>query len=95
MYIYDTYLDVVEKDDKKITFEDAKKLVLESVKPLGETYLEDINKAFTDGWIDSCPNEGKRGGAYCTTCYNTHPYVLMSFEGINNDVIESTRKFHS
>ncbi len=80
MHIYDTYADISKKDHKKYTFEEAKDLVLKAVEPLGEGYQKDILQAFTKGWIDSCNNEGKRGGAYCTACYEVHPYVLLSFE---------------
>ena len=86
LHIYDTYADVVKESDKKYSFEEAKDLVLKAVSPLGKTYVEDISEAFTKHWIDSCNNEGKRGGAYCTACYSVHPYVLMSFEGLLNDV---------
>ncbi len=80
MHIYDTYADISKKDHQKYTFEEAKDLVLKAVEPLGEVYQKDILQAFTKGWIDSCNNDGKRGGAYCTTCYDVHPYVLLSFE---------------
>lgn len=86
MHIYDTYADVIIENNETYSFEEAKNLVLEAVKPLGEKYVNDISKSFTEGWIDSCNNEGKRGGAYCTACYSTHPYVLLSYEGILNDV---------
>ena len=86
LHIYDTYADIDNLESKKYSFEDARDLVLKAVMPLGEYYVNDINKAFTNRWIDSCNNEGKRGGAYCTSCYTVHPYVLMSFEGTLNDV---------
>jgi len=86
LHIYDTYADVSEDSDSTYSFDDAQKLVLKAVEPLGEVYQKDIVKSFTDRWIDSCNNEGKRGGAYCTACYSVHPYVLMSYEGLLNDV---------
>ena len=86
LHLYDTYQDIPIDSDKKYTFEEAKDLVLKSVMPLGSDYVKNITKSFTDGWIDSCNNEGKRGGAYCTSCYLVHPYVLMSFEGVLSDV---------
>jgi oligoendopeptidase F len=85
LHIYDTYTSI-DTNNNKYSFEDAKNMVLEIVKPLGDNYVKDITKSFTNGWIDSCNNEGKRGGAYCTACYDVHPYVLMSFEGELNDV---------
>ncbi len=85
LHIYDTYTEL-EGIDKKYTYDDAKELILKAVKPLGDTYVKDITKAFTDKWIDSVNNKGKRGGAYCTCSYDTHPYVLMSYENSINDV---------
>lgn len=86
LHIYDTFAEVDSECSKKYTFEEARDLVLKIVEPLGEDYVKNITKSFTDGWIDSCNNEGKRGGAYCTSCYTAHPYVLMSYEGLLNDV---------
>ncbi len=80
LHIYDTYADISKSNDKKYTFTEAKELILKAVAPLGEDYQKVLLQAFSDGWIDSCNNEGKRGGAYCTACYNVHPYVLLSFE---------------
>lgn len=86
LHIYDTYTDLNIKDNEKISFDEAKELILTALKPLGEEYVEDLSKSFTDGWIDSINNKGKRGGAYCTSCYNVHPYVLMSYEESLEDV---------
>ena len=85
-HIYDTYAPINTLDNDKYSFEEARDKVLEAVRPLGDEYVKDISSSFKEGWIDSCNNEGKRGGAYCTACYSAHPYVLMSFEGMLNDV---------
>ena len=85
-HIYDSYADIKNDSGKKYSFDEAKDLVLKAVSPLGEEYVKDISKSFTDKWIDSCNNDGKRGGAYCTACYDVHPYVLLSYEGILQDV---------
>ena len=86
LHIYDTYTDVIIEESKKYSFEEAKDLVLKAVKPLGDAYVEDITKSFTENWIDSCNNKGKRSGAYCIACYSVHPYVLMSYEGTMNNI---------
>ena len=85
-HIYDTYTDLNIDDKEKISFNEAQRLILAALKPLGKTYIEDLSKSFTGGWIDSINNKGKRGGAYCTSCYNVHPYVLMSYEESLEDV---------
>ena len=86
LHIYDTYTELESNDNKKYSFDDARDLILEITKPLGEKYVEDLTKAFTNKWIDSINNKGKRGGAYCTCSYDVHPYVLMSYENTLNDV---------
>ena len=86
LHIYDTYADTSKNFSNKYSFEEAKNLVVKAVKPLGEEYVKDITKSFDERWVDSCNNEGKRGGAYCTACYDVHPYVLMSYEGTINDI---------
>ncbi len=86
LHIYDTYTSLESKNTKKYSFEEAKELVLKVCAPLGKEYTSILERAFTEGWIDSCNNEGKRGGAYCTACYMTHPYVLLSYEGTLQDV---------
>ncbi len=85
-HLYDTYAENNLTNGKKYTYEEAKELTIKAIAPLGEKYQEDFTKAFNEGWIDSVNNEGKRGGAYCTACYDVHPYVLLSFEGMLNDV---------
>lgn len=83
---YDIYVDMVPNLDKKYTFEEAKQIVLNALKPLGENYIKDLNKAFDERWIDIYPNKGKRTGAYSSGFYDTNPFVLLNFEGRYNDV---------
>ncbi len=86
MHIYDTYADLIEKYNKKYTYDDAKKLILDTVKVFGEDYVKNINKAFDENWIDVLPNKGKTGGAFSGGCYDTCPYILTNFQGEYNDV---------
>jgi len=86
LYIYDTYADIGISNSKKYDYEKAKDLILTAIKPLGEEYSSLIEKAFSEGWIDSCNNKGKRKGGYCTTCYEVHPYILVNYENTLDDV---------
>lgn len=90
--LFDTYVSSNKIPLKKYTEEEAKDLILNSLEVLGETYLKDLNKAFSEGWIDYPPNDGKRNGAYCTACYTVHPYVLLSFNGSLNNVSTLTHE---
>lgn len=79
MHMYDIYVDLVESNNEKYPFEEGKKILFEALKPLGEKYLTDLNKAFDEKWIDIYPSEGKRSGAYSWGCYDSYPYLLLNY----------------
>ncbi|MFR9208312.1 MAG: oligoendopeptidase F, partial [Lachnospiraceae bacterium] len=78
LHMYDIYAPLVPEAGVKYTYEEAVKLNLEAMKPLGEDYMEVFSSAFRDGWIDVFENEGKTTGAYSWGAYGTHPYVLLN-----------------
>ncbi|MFI3307377.1 MAG: oligoendopeptidase F [Mycoplasmatota bacterium] len=86
MHIYDLYVDLVDEIDKTYSVEEAKKLILEACAPLGEDYIEILNKAFDEKWIDFYNNKSKRTGAYSSGFYDTNPYILLNFESKFDDV---------
>lgn len=86
LHMYDLYVPMVEEFDKKIPYEDAKTIVAEALKPLGEEYVTYLKKGFDSSWIDVYENEGKTSGAYAWGSYKTHPYVLLNYQGKINDV---------
>lgn len=86
LHMYDVYVPMVSGVEKKYTFEEAKKLVLEGLAPMGEDYLELLREGFDNRWIDVYENEGKRNGAYSWGAYGVHPYVLLNFQGTLNHV---------
>ena len=77
--MYDLYVPLTENFDMNIPYEEAKKIVLEALKPMGEEYLSHIQEAFDNGWIDVYENDGKQGGAYSWGCYDSKSYVLMNY----------------
>lgn len=82
LHMYDMYVDLIDKKDDEIIFEEGKKILFEALKPLGDKYLSDLENAFKEKWIDVYPNVGKRSGAYSFGCYDSYPYVLSNY--INN-----------
>ena len=85
-HLYDTYVELVKEDVKEYSFEEAKELVLKSLSVLGEDYVEILEKAFSEKWIDVYNNKGKRGGAYSSGSYLTNPFILLNYENKLNDV---------
>lgn len=86
LHLYDIYVPIIKESNKTYEFSEARKLVTNALSILGEDYIEIINKAFDERWIDIYNNEGKRGGAYSSGFYDTNPYVLLNYEGTLNDV---------
>ncbi len=85
LHMYDVYVDLCEEEAKPIPFEEGKKIVFDALRPLGETYLKDLNKAFEERWIDIYPNTGKKSGAYSWGTYDSYPYLLLNY----NDTVDS------
>ena len=85
-HMYDIYTPVIDEKDKTYTFEEAKKLVIESLKVLGDDYSKVLESAFVERWIDVYNNKGKRGGAYSSGSFLTKPFLLLNYEGRLNDV---------
>lgn len=78
LHMYDLFAPLVDEYKLDITYEEAKQLTIEGLKPLGEDYLTTLKKAYNERWIDVYENENKRTGAYSWGAYGTHPYVLLN-----------------
>ena len=85
LHMYDIYPTLVSEAENVIPFEEAKKITLEALKPLGEDYLKVVKHAYENRWIDVYENEGKRGGAYSSGA-RPHPYVLLNHEDTLNSM---------
>ena len=86
LHMYDVYVDLCNDIPKDIPFEEGKKILFEALKPLGETYIHDLEKAFSERWIDIYPNVGKKSGAYSWGTFDTYPYVLLNYDNTVDSV---------
>lgn len=83
---HDIYVPLVKDYDRKIEFDEARDIVLEAIKPLGEEYVKVARKGFEQRWFDVMPNVGKRSGAYSSGSYDTQPYILLNHTDSIGDV---------
>jgi len=81
----DMYVPVFPETEKRITFEDCKRIVLESYNNFSPLMAKIVEKFFQNHWIDAELREGKYTGAFCESC-SVHPYVSVNFSGRFNDV---------
>ena len=84
---YDLYNPLIDNVDYKYSYDDAKKLLIESTKILGEEYTIIMTRAISERWIDVYPNKYKETGAYMSgSAYDVHPYILLNYNNKFNDV---------
>lgn len=86
LHMYDTYVEIINKIDKKYSFDEAKEIVIDALSVLGDKYISNLKKAFDEKWIDIYHSKGKRSGAYSSGNFDVNPYVLLNFEGTLDDV---------
>jgi len=82
----DIYAPIVKEVDLHYSQQQAMDLVLGAVAPLGKAYVDTLRHGYTQGWVDWMPNTGKASGAYSTGAYGVHPYQLMNFTGLYEEV---------
>jgi len=90
----DIYASAIPEIDRAYTIDNAKDLLLQSMKPLGKDYIQVLQKGLNSGWADIYPNKGKRSGAYSNgSIYDLHPYVLMNYNGKYSNVSTLAHEF--
>ncbi|WP_339302823.1 oligoendopeptidase F [Paenibacillus sp. FSL R5-0519] len=62
-----------------ITYDEACTLIREALDVLGPEYGEIVERAFRDRWVDYADNAGKSTGAFCSSIYGSHSYILISW----------------
>ncbi|HYE49361.1 MAG TPA: oligoendopeptidase F [Azospirillaceae bacterium] len=87
MHYYDIYPPMVGID-RDFGVEEAKKLTLAAVKPLGDEYQKEIKKGLDGRWMHVYPAEGKQSGAYQNGVYGVHPYVFLNYQD-NYDAVST------
>jgi oligoendopeptidase F len=87
LHPYDTYVTLFTMKEKKYSYEEAKGIISNALKPMGEEYLNSLQTAFDNRWIDVYETRAKRSGAYSSgTTFGVHPYVLLNWADLLNDV---------
>jgi len=82
----DLYAPTVKDVDLKYSYDEASKIVLEALKPLGKEYVTIAKKTIDDRWIDVYPTQGKQQGAYSNALYDVHSYIFLNYNDLYDDV---------
>jgi oligoendopeptidase F len=84
-YPYDFSIPLVEWN-RRYSYDDVLKPIVEAVTPLGDEYQARMWRGFRERWIDVYENDGKRSGAYSAPVYGVHPYMLLNWADTLDDV---------
>ena len=83
---YDIYAPLA-KADKKYSFSQAEKMVLDSFNEFSPQVAGLARRVFDEGHLDPYPRHGKRGGAFCSAVLpDLTPWVLVNYTGRANDI---------
>lgn len=64
-----------------VSFEDAVNMIADGMQPLGSDYVNAFKTGcLEERWVDYAINKGKRQGAFSYGTYDTHPFIMMSFD---------------
>ena len=74
-------------DDVKVSWDDAKQLVLDSFKAFDSDFYDFAKDMFDGRRLDVYPSKVKRGGAFCSSSTpDVRPYVMLNYLGKKRDV---------
>jgi len=85
---YDRNAPLNSQDNKKISWQIAKNLVLEAYDEFDPQMRKIGEQFFDNNWIDAQVRNGKDSGAYSHPAVpSIHPYILMNYQGKVRDVM--------
>ena len=77
---YDTYVSILSEYEMSHTWDEAVKVIIESLRPLGDEYCEVLREGLVGRWCDRYPNRNKQSGAFSYGIYDGKPFIMMNFK---------------
>lgn len=90
---YDISTSIFANIEKEYTYQEAVEIVLKSLEPMGDEYIEMVKQALTNGRVDVYSKKNKAGGAFSTgVTFGVEPYVLLNWKGTLDDIFTLTHE---
>ena len=86
MTFADTKIALDPEYDPKVTIEESHKYAREALAILGEDYVEMVDRAYKERWIDFAKNIGKSTGGFCAPLYRKNSFILLNWNDKMSDV---------
>jgi oligoendopeptidase F len=87
LHIYDLYTPMVRTVPMRFTYDDARRIIPESLAPMGPDYLKILATGMDarNGWLDLYPHKNKKSGAFSSSVFGVHPFVKTNYyEGLDD-----------
>ena len=85
LYDYDRYAPL--GGDEQISYEEAKKIVIDAFNSFSPLFGDLAKRAFNENWCDVYPDKNKQAGAFShSASSDVHPFVLLNFTGRRRDL---------
>ena len=72
--------------DPKVTIDESHRLIREGLEILGEDYLDMVDRAYRERWVDFARNVGKSTGGFCSSMYRRNSFILLNWNDRMSDV---------
>jgi oligoendopeptidase F len=72
--------------DPQVSYAEGCNLIYESLDVMGPEYMKIMRTALKERWVDQADNVGKSTGAFCSSPYGSHSYILMTWTGSMRNV---------
>jgi len=77
---YDTYVPILADLQRRHTWDQAVKVTINALRPLGSHYCEVLEQGLLGRWCDRYENRGKQSGAFSCGSFDGDPYILMNYQ---------------
>ena len=72
--------------DPRVSIAESHRYVREGLSVLGKDYVEMIDRAYRERWIDFAKNEGKSTGGFCSGIFRQNSFILLNWNDRMADV---------
>ncbi|TDM13294.1 oligoendopeptidase F [Macrococcus lamae] len=79
MKFEDLKISLDENYEPEITVEESRDYIRKGLSVMGEDYMNLVEAAYDNRYIDFAQNKGKSTGAFCASPYATNPFILISW----------------
>ena len=72
--------------DPRVSIEESHKYIREGLSILGDDYVDMVDRAYKERWIDFAKNIGKSTGGFCSGIYRQNSFILLNWNNRMSDV---------